>query len=191
MNDNPINLFSFAFVDISIFSATMTLKYGRHFADNDRPPRLALPPFQDTQHIVLRGPAADGDAWFDDVDQIDQPILKEWPSAQKLIEDIGSRITTQLSAPNLTFGKVYLESIRPGGHIGWHVDDTPYGIAHTRFRLLAAPCSGGCWFAGGDSLPPGVGNLTIFNHRTIHSAINLGPVPQISLVLDVRKPVLQ
>lgn len=187
-----MNVFSFAFVDTSLFQATMTLKYGKHFAGNDRPAALSQPPFQDCRHILLRGPADDVDAnWWNDVDQIDLPLLKEWPSAKNLLENVHAKITEHLGGQNVTFGKVYLEEIGAGGHVGWHVDGSPYGKQHARFRLLASPCAGGCWFSGGDSLPPGVGNLTYVNHLALHSAINLGPVPQISLVIDARKPAMQ
>ena len=85
-----INLFSFTFVDPSMFFSTMTLKYGKHFADNDRPAILSQPPFQDCQHIMLRGPAVDPNDWGADVEHSDYPLLAEWPSARKLIEDIGN-----------------------------------------------------------------------------------------------------
>jgi len=186
-----MNVFSFAFVDTSLFHATMTLKYGKHFADNHRPPTLVLPPHQDLRHIVLRGPADDPDNWSADVDQIDYPLLKEWPSAKQLIDNVHAKIAEHLGGQNVTFGKIYLEELRAGGNVGWHVDESAYGTKHIRFRLLASPCAGGCWFSGGDSLPPGVGNLTYVNHAVMHSMINLGPVPQISLVVDVRRPPLQ
>ena len=187
----PLNLVSIGFVDPSVFAATMTLKYGKHFADNDRPPVLSSFPFQDTKHIILRGPSVDPNDWEGDVDHADTKLLHGWPSAQKIIADVGAKITEQLGAPNLQLGKAYLESIRPGGHVGWQVDDSPYGRAHARFRMIVTACAGGCWFAGGDSIPPGVGNLTFVNHRTLHSVINLGLVPQVSLIVDARKPTVQ
>ena len=186
-----MNVFSFAFVDPSMFSATMTLKYGKHFADNNRPLALSASPFQDCQHIVLRGPKGDTENWQGDVDHDDYPLLQNWPSARQLLDNIHEKITEHLGGQNITFGKAYIESLRPSGVIGWHVDDSPYGKQHVRFRLLASACAGGCWFSGGDSLPPGVGNLTYVNNQTMHSLINLGPVPQISVVVDARKPVLQ
>jgi hypothetical protein len=176
MNMQP-NLISFAFVDTSMMFSTMTLKYGRHFGDNDQP--LAVPPFQDCRHIILRGPEAD------------TPLMAEWPSARKLIEDIGTKITEHLGAENLQFGRIHVESLRPYGVIGWHADESAYAKAHQQFRLLVSPCSGGQWFSGGEVLAPGVGNLTYFNNRVLNSAINLGPVPQISVVLDIRRPSLQ
>lgn len=192
MNLPTMNVFSFAFVDTTMFAATMTLKYGKHFAANDRPASLSQPPFQNCRHIVLRGPADNADEnWYADVNQIDYQLLNEWPSAKRIVEDVNVKLVEQLGAPNLQIGKVYLESLGAGGHVGWHADDTPYGRQHVRFRLLAAPCAGGCWFSGGNSIPPGVGNLTYVNHRTLNSAINLGPVPQISLVVDARRPALQ
>jgi hypothetical protein len=187
MNFPQSNLFSFAFVDVSMILSTMTLKYGRHFDDNDQP--QAMPPFQDSRLIVLRGPA-DGD-WRKDTEQVDFPLMAEWPSARQTLANIGTKITEHLAGLNLQFSRVYLESLKPGGVIGWHADESAYAKVHQRFRLLVSPCSGGCWFSGGESLAPGVGNLTYCNNRVLNSAINLGPVSQISLVIDVRRPQLQ
>jgi hypothetical protein len=181
-----MNLVSFAFVDPSMFFATMTLKYGRHFSDNDQPRVLTEPPFQDCRHIVLRGPA-DGN-WGADAEQVDYPLLQQWPSARTLLEDIGRQITTHLAAENLQIGQVVVRSLNPGAVVGWHADDSNYSKLHHRFQLLVSPCAGGCWYSGGELLAPGVGNLTYINHSVLHSLINLGPVPQIFLVVDAQKP---
>ena len=186
-----MNLFSFAFVDPTLFLSTLTLKYGKHFADNDRPQHLAFDPFRDCSHIVLRGPSGDQNNWDADVDHVDYPLFQSWPSAQQIVHGISSKITEQLAAGNMPIGKAYIESIKPGGFVGWHVDESPYAKAYQRFRLLVSPCAGGTWFSAGENMAPGVGNLTHFNNRVLHSAINLGPVPQISLVVDIRNPVLQ
>ena len=184
---NQLNLFSFAFVDPSMAFSTMTLKYGRHFVDFV--PADDPTPLDDCKRIVLRGPA--DNKWGADGEQVDFPLLAEWTSARKTIADIGAKISEQLAAENFQLGRVYVESLRAGGVINWHADETAYAKAHQRFRLLVSPCAGGCWFSGGETLSPGVGNLTYFNNRVLNSAINLGPVPQISLVLDVRRPALQ
>lgn len=178
-----LNLLSFAFVDTSLFAATMTLKYGRYFSA-DAPADIASP---NCRYIVLRE-ATDihgGD------ECADTPLFDEWPSSRKIVEDVGAQIVQHLGASNLVLGKVYIESLQSGGYIPWRVDNSPYGKAHIRFRLLASPCAGGVWFSGSEGLMPGVGNLTYLNHLTLHSAVNLGPVPQISLVVDVRRPMLQ
>ena len=179
------NLFSFAFVDPTMFLSTMTLKYGRHF-DEDQPIK---PIYPDCRTIVLRGPS-DGD-WRVDVDQIDYPLMAEWASSRSLVHSVGTAISTLLGGANLQIGRAYVESLKPDGVIGWHIDNSTYAKAHQRFRLLASPCAGGCWFSGGESLSPGVGNLTYFNNRVLNSAINLGAVPQISLIVDIRRPTLQ
>ena len=190
MNLAQPNLFSFAFVDPTMFSSTMTLKYGRHFQDNTRPAELSRPPYQDCEHIMLRGPASDA-AWALNAPQVECPLMKDWPSARNLIDAIQGKIAENLGAENLQLGRVYVESIRQGGFIGWHADETAYAKAHQRFRMIVSPCAGGCWFSAGETLAPGPGNLTYFNNRALHSAINLGPIPQISIVLDVRRPPLQ
>ena len=187
MNLVQPNLFSFAFVDPTMLLSTMTLKYGKHFGDKDQP--KAEPPFQDCQRITLRGPS-DGD-WRIDREQIDFPLMADWPSARQIIAAVGAKLTKQLSALDLQFGRVYLESLRAGGCVGWHADDSAYANAHQRFKLLVSPGAGGCWFSGGETLAPGPGNLSYCNNRVLNSAINLGPIPQITLILDVRRPLLQ
>lgn len=191
---NMPNFAIVGFVDPTMLLSTMTLKYGRHFGDNDRPVVLSEPPFQDCQHIMLRSPPMGTPDWLADGDQVDCSLMQEWPSARHMVAAIGAKLTEQIAAPNLQFGRVYLESLRPGGVIGWHADESDYAKAHIRFRTMIAPCAGGCWFAAGigvDTIAPGVGNVTYFNNQTLHSIINLGPVPQISLITDIRRPRLQ
>jgi hypothetical protein len=183
------NLLSFAFVDPSMFFATMTLKYGKHFADDGQPRTLTELTFADCRNIVLRGPA-DGN-WSADGGQIDHPMLQDWPSARQLLANVGQQITTHLAAENLQLGQVIVQSLKPGGCIGWHIDNSPYAKQHHRFKLLVSPCAGGNWYSGGETLAPGIGNLTYVNHHLLNSAINLGAVPQVSLVVDVRRPQLQ
>lgn len=173
MNMPQSNLFSFAFIDPSMLLATMTLKYGKHFDE-------AGAPFVDCQRISLRSP--DGE---------DLPMLEQWPSARQTVDAVMNKLTEHLGGVNLQLGAVYVELLRSGGTFGWYTDDSDYAKAHNHFRLLVSPCSGGSWYSAGEMLAPGVGNLTYINKCVPHSMINLGPVPQISLVVDVRKPTMQ
>ncbi len=176
MNLPQPNLFSFAFVDPSMLLATMTLKYGKHFADD-----VAIAaPFFDCQRINLRSP-----------DGVDLPMIEQWPSARQTVDAVMSKLTEYLGGVNLQLGAAYVESLRAGGTFGWYTDDSDYAKAHNHFRLLVSPCSGGTWYSAGEMLAPGVGNLTYLNKCVPHSMINLGPVPQISLVVDIRKPMMQ
>ncbi len=177
-----MNLLSFAFVDPSLFFSTMTLKYGRHFADNDQA-QSAL------KRIVLRGPA-DRD-FSADGEQADYPLLAEWPSARLLLEDIAKQITGHIGVQNPQIGQVIVQSLAADSHIPWLTDNSPYAQHHVRFKLLVSPCTGGCWYSGAEALAPIMGNLTYMNHRVLHSAVNLGSVPQISLIVDARSPTIQ
>ena len=177
-----MNLASFAFVDPSMFFSTMTLKYGRHFNDGDQA-QSAL------KQITLRGPA-DAD-WGADSEQVDYPLLAEWPSARLLLDDVRGKITAHIGVQQPQIGQVVVQSLAADSHIPWLTDNTAYGQHHVRFKLLVSPCTGGCWYSGGEALAPVMGNLTYCNHRVLHSAVNLGPVPQISLIIDARSPTLQ
>ena len=179
---STMNLVSFAFVDPSMFFSTMTLKYGRHFLDNDQS-QLPL------KRIVLRGPV---DLDFSaDCEQVDFPLLAEWPSARLLLEDIHKQIVGHIGVQNPQIGQVVVQSLAPDSHIPWQLDNSPYAQRYNRFKLLVSPCTGGCWYSGAEALAPIMGNLTYVNHRVLNSAVNLGPVPQISLIVDARSPTLQ
>jgi len=187
-----MNLLSFAFVDTAMFAATLTLKYSRHFADDERRQNAPNSPHHDTQCIALRGPEnPSSENWQADVEHVDYPLLQEWVAARHLIARTETEIIRHLSAPNLQLGKVMVVSLKPGGFIDWHVDEGAYAEKHMRFHLPVTPCAGATLYSGGEMLMPGVGNLTYFNNRALHSAVNLGPVARINLILDVKKPVLQ
>ena len=177
-----MNLASFAFVDPTMFFATMTLKYGRHFNDNGQE-QSAL------KQIVLRGPA-DRD-FYGDTEQVDYPLLSEWPFAQALLENIHKQITSHIGVQNPQIGQVIVQSLAPDSHVPWMIDNSHYGQRYHRFKLLVSPCTGGCWYSGAEALAPIMGNLTYINHRVLNSAVNLGPIPQISLIVDARAPTLQ
>lgn len=176
MNLPQSNLFSFAFIDPSMLLATMTLKYGKHFDDDV----MVGAQFVDCQRINLR--SSEG---------IELPMLEQWPSARQTVDDVMSRLAAHLGGANLQLGAAYVKSLRVGGTFGWYTDDSDYARTHNHFRLLVSPCSGGTWYSAGEMLAAGVGNLTYMNTCVPHSMINLGPVPQISLVLDIRKPLMQ
>jgi hypothetical protein len=180
--ENTMNLASFAFIDPTMFFATMTLKYGRHFND-DGQANAAL------KQIILRGPK-DHD-FSGDTEQIDYPLLGEWPSAHGLLDNIEKQIIAHIGAQNPQIGQVIVQSLAPDSHIPWLADNSAYGQRYHRFKLLVSPCTGGCWYSGAEALAPIMGNLTYVNHRLLSSAVNLGPVPQISLIVDARAPTLQ
>lgn len=189
-----MNLFSFAFVDPTLFLSTMTLKYGKNFADFSIPVDHPDQWFG-VKQIMLRGPDNPkiGD-WEADIEHVDYVPFNEWPSARALVDNISSTIcgSPQLGFPRpVQIGKVYIESVPAGGFIGWSIADSEYARKHQRFRLLASPCTGGAWHSGPESMGPIVGNLTYFNTYVLHSITNLGPVPQISVIVDIRKPALQ
>lgn len=175
-----MNIASFAFVDTAMLGATLTLKYSKHFAETA----------PGVHTIVLRGPANGGD-WSADAAQTDYELLESWPSAKQLLAATEGRLKEHLGGQNIQFGRLVIEELSPGQAIGWQIDTTPYGKAHARFRLLLLAAAGFCLYSGGESLGPGVGNLTFFNHQVMHSVVNLGPVSAVSLVADVRRPPVQ
>lgn len=187
-----MNLVQFAFVDPSMFGATLLLKYHRHFADDTRRQDQPGSPHHDTECIVLRGPEkASADNWQLDVPHVDSPLLSEWVAARQFIANVESAIHQHLAAPNLQLGKIMVASLNPGGTIDWHIDQGPYAEQHHRFHICVLPNAGSWLYSGGEAIMAGVGNLTYFNNRILHSAANFGAVPRVHLICDVRKPTMQ
>lgn len=169
-----MNLVSFAFVDTTMAGATLALKYSRHFE----------PKQEGVRAIPLR--AKLGDAFGN------TELFDGWPFARRLLDDVADQLRARLGAPQaLEFGEIFIEELAAGHVIPWQIGTTDYDKAHTRARLQLLPSCGVSLYSGNDTLAPGVGNLTFINHLVWHSVVNLGTVPAISLVLDVKKPPTQ
>lgn len=187
MNIQPIS-----FVDPSLFAATLLLKYQKHFADDRRRQEYQGSPHHDTECIVLRGPdEPTPENWFQDVEHVDYPLLKEWVAARSLIAAAEIPIAQTLGVPAPVLGKIMVVSLKAGGTIDWHVDEGAYAQNHMRFHLGINVSAGAWLYSGGEAQQIGAGNLVFFNNLTTHSAANFGPVPRIHLIIDVRKPTKQ
>lgn len=184
-----MNFAPLAFVDTAQATALLVTKYRERFGRDARREKHPNSPHHDTQTIILRGPA-EGDDWFADEDQVDYPILKEWKSARNLLARIRVALAPlpSFQGKPVVFGKAMIVTLKPGGFVDWHVDEGEYAAAHDRVHLCLLPSPGAWLYSGGEQVNPPVGQLTYMNNRVLHSAVNLGPVPRVHLILDVRKP---
>lgn len=184
------NILGVDFIETSKMAGAYALKHHGHLGDVTVRQSAPGSPYRETEAIILRGPFGHPtpENWQDDIPHGDYEILEEWPTARRVIDDIAESHRLRASGREPQFGKIIVESMRPGGHIAWHADETPYAKCYDRFRLCLIPSPAAWLYSGGDSQILPVGQLTWINHLVLHSAINGGRFPCVTLVVDIRKP---
>lgn len=183
------NFRALAFLDASMFTAMLITRHKQSYRADT--PRETAPgtPHHDTKAIMLRGPRNPSpENWQEDVEQINYPIMSEWKSAKALLLRIAAAAAPFNNGETPDLGKAMVVSLKAGGFVDWHIDEGPYAEAHLRLHLCLVPSPGAVLYSGGDQHTPPVGQLTFVNNRVLHSAVNLGPVPRVHLIVDVRKP---
>jgi hypothetical protein len=171
-------------MDVTQITAFLTTKHRQRFEDD---PRKASP-YKDTKIILLRGPKKPTpEAWKADVEQVDQPVLKEWKSAGAILTRIKNGAAQFFGGEVPEMGRAYIETLKPGGKIDWHVEDGDYAAAHVRLRLCLVPNPAAHLFCGLTSRCLPWGELVRVEHRVLHSAVNLGNWATVNLVVDVRR----
>lgn len=177
------------FIDVSHMAAALVMKHSVHFRDDTRRQDVIGSPHHDTETILLRGPAGEvsRESWFADVAHTDMPILAKWPTARQVIEAIAVSHKRRTGGEPV-FGKIMVVSLKPGGSVDWHTDQGAYAEAHDRMHICLQPSPGAWLFSGGAQAILPMGQLAYFDNHVLHSAINLGPVPRVHLICDIRRP---
>lgn len=183
-----MNFRALGFVDASVFTSALVSKYRDLWHRNRQRQSYEGSPHHDTQAILLRGPEDPSlENWLQDVPQVDYALLKEWKSAQSLLARIRDTLQPLVGERPVIFGKVMAVRLKAGGHVDWHVDEGDYAAIHDRVHLCLLPSPGAFLYSGVEIAQPPVGQLTWFNNRALHSAVNIGPVPRVHLIVDIRK----
>lgn len=169
-------------MDVSQIAAYLTTKHKQRFDEAPDPLHA------DTKIILLRGPKKQTvEAWRADVDQADQPVLKEWNSAKAMLTRIRAGAAPFFGGQTPEIGRAYIQQLRPGGRIDWHAEEGPYADAHVRLHLCLVPTPGAWLYSGVQSMCLPWGQLAVIEHRILNSAVNFGNWPRTHLVVDVRR----
>lgn len=145
---------------------------------------------RDTRTVIFRGPPSE-EAWTDDSDDEaceDTAFLemKEWLTIKRLLARARTALTTPSGPPE--FGKIFLESLLPQGHIDWQRADGAYSQAHHRFHVAVVTNPAAMLYAGLQSMQLFAGQVALVDNSMKISAVNYGVKPRIHLIVDVRKP---
>jgi hypothetical protein len=184
-----MNFRALAFLDTSYVTAALVTKYRDTWGQNTARQSFEGSPHHDTQSILLRGPQNPTvENWFEDIPQVDYPILKDWKSARAILARIKDAVQPLFPGRNIILGKAMIVRLKVGGHVDWHVDEGEYAEKHDRAHLCLLPSPGAFLYSGTEMAQPPVGSLTWINNRILHSAVNMGPVARVHLIADIRKP---
>lgn len=169
-------------LDVSQIAAFLATK---HRSRLDEAPD---PLHADTKIILLRGPKKQSpEAWKADVEQVDQPVLKEWKSASAMLTRIRNGAAPFFGGQVPDIGRAYIEQLRPGGKIDWNIETGAYAEAYVRLHLCLVPTPGAFLYSGTQSMCLPWGQLAVVEHRIWNSAMNFGNWPRTHLVVDVRR----
>lgn len=184
-----MNLRSICFLDVSTMTANLIIRHKDKFGLHKLRQQAPGSAHHDTETIILRAPPEpSADNWQLDVDHIDYPILKDWKSAKAMLTRIRNAVAPLNGGAPAELGKAMVVSLKPGGHVDWHVDEGEYAEAHDRLHVCLVPSPGAWLYAGGEGAVLPVGQLTWVNNRVLHSAVNMGQNARVHLIVDVRKP---
>lgn len=132
----------------------------------------------DTKTIVLRGPA-------------------NWPTAQHDLSAVDGGyalpavqrcVTCALALlPFKEVGRVFVVSLRAGGHIARHRDEGAYAEHYSRMHLVLQSEVGNTFDCGSESKRLRPGEVWSFNHREEHEVWNKSASPRIHIIIDYKE----
>ena len=118
----------------------------------------------------------------------DLPILAEWKTARAFLARFKAAAPPFLNDQPAQLGKVWIEQLPGMSATPWTIEEDDYAQAHIRTRtpLIITPQS--ITLSGAEALVLAVGIVSVVEHRTLHSEINLSPYPRVHLIVDVKRP---
>jgi len=158
---------SLGFLETSQFTALFVVKYRERMVDGILPLRA-----------IKEG----------DEDAADCTILKEWRGARALLTRFRNTASVFLAGKTAVLGRAFVETLPPGAHTPWSMDETDYGRSHFRIRVCLIPSPGGWSYSGGASALLAVGAVNVLDPVLLASEVNFGDHPRSHLVIDVRRP---
>ncbi len=88
-------------------------------------------------------------------------------------------------------GRVMITRLSPGDYIGAHSDSPQLCEYYTRYHLSLQDNANTVFICGGEEYRPEVGEVFKFNNALEHEVRNDGDTDRLTLIVDIKKPVLQ
>lgn len=138
---------------------------------------------KDTRCIIVRGPDPTSPDLFNSLASVDYQYANAdaLPECHRLIESVTSLL------PSLAVGRIFVVSLRAGGHITAHADEGAYAEAHHRFHLCLSSEEGNTFHCGDESIHMLPGTIWTFNHQIEHEVFNRSDRDRVHIIIDVIK----
>jgi Aspartyl/Asparaginyl beta-hydroxylase len=143
-------------------------------------------PHKDTRCIAIRGPDLEAPGALDSLTSVDYAYADAGalPACHRLVESVTSPL------PSTAVGRIFVVSLRAGGHITRHPDEGAYAEAHCRYHLCLSSKEGNTFHCGDESIHMLPGTLWTFNHQIEHEVFNDSPEERVHIIIDVRKEII-
>ena len=137
-----------------------------------------------TQAIIVRGPHPHSPDLLNELVTVDYPYAKD---VRAVVEETVEICLAHIGKHG-KLGRVMLVNLRVDGFIDPHADEGRYAESFERFHLALAALPGNRFNVGDHHFTPVSGELWWFNHRRVHSFINLSGADRWHLIIDVQAP---
>ena len=139
----------------------------------------------DTECIFVRGPRAlTIEDYFYDTGAFDYPAMDVLADA--LVPLMRPLLVETLGVTEL--GRVLIVRLKPGGHVGEHIDEGVYADHYSRFHIAVTGEPGSTLTAGDEVQHFAPGEAWWFDHKAVHSADNQADTPRIHIIFDAVTP---
>lgn len=133
---------------------------------------------KDTKTIVLRGPEVISLAAQESLDSKDYGL--SLPATRKLVSS-----ATALT-PLTELGRIFVVSLRAGGHITRHADEGAYAAHFSRMHVSLQSDEGNDFECDGEHVHMRPGSVWSFNHRREHEVWNRSSRERIHIIIDYK-----
>lgn len=136
-------------------------------------------PHRDTKAIIVRGPARIGIEAQESLDAIDYPY--DLPCTRATI------LHALALLPVKEVGRVFVVSLRAGGHIVAHADEGAYAAHYSRMHVSLQSDEGNEFRCGEETIHMLPGTVWTFNHHVEHEVWNRSDRERIHIIIDYKE----
>lgn len=143
-------------------------------------------PSGEVSDIILQynNPLLINTAQWDEFECISYPPFLLLPKFQQMV------MATMATFKGERLGRAFIAKLPPGGHIAPHVDGLRYCSYYKRYHIALQDNPNTLWRCGDEYFAPSVGDVYSVDNSKEHEVFNDGSEERITLVVDIKKPVL-
>lgn len=134
---------------------------------------------KDTKAIILRGPEVIDLSALNNLSAVDYPY--SLPDTQFVVS------CARALLPVREVGRIFVVSLRAGGHITRHADEGAYARHFSRMHVSLQSEQGNDFECGGETIHMQPGTVWSFNHHAEHEVWNRSQRERIHIIIDYKE----